>query len=251
MDLPQETDDYIRESIQHSLGLPISSKTLQLKLLASEDDRHRLQDQIFLLQDRLNESQKRVDLYKAEAAMNAQGLRKCVEDKEAMVVEYENLSGHCSKLEKECMLYERDFEKIMESCDELAKENEELRARIEDDSSTTALATEVESLQKDKEHLRVNLLRAEEEVKVLFEENKLLEEENKRLVRQLHRERNRQGSETKPSSCKPSGGASSKGKRKSSLSEGRLIDFDGSDSPRQPLSLLHQNSPDSSKMHKK
>lgn len=64
MDLPQETDDYIRESIEHSLGLPVSTKTLQLKLLAADDDRHRLQDQIFLLQDRLKESQKRVDQYR-------------------------------------------------------------------------------------------------------------------------------------------------------------------------------------------
>jgi hypothetical protein len=40
MDLAQETEDYIHESIEHSLGLPISSKTLQMKLLASEDDRH-------------------------------------------------------------------------------------------------------------------------------------------------------------------------------------------------------------------
>ena len=64
MDIAQETDDYIRESIQQSLGLPVSSKTLQLKLLASQDDRHRLQDQIFLLQDQLKESQKRVDQYR-------------------------------------------------------------------------------------------------------------------------------------------------------------------------------------------
>lgn len=69
--------------------------------------------------------------------MNAQGLRKCIEEKEAMAVEYENLSGHCAKLEKECLLYETDFEKIMESCDELAKENEELRARVEEESSVS------------------------------------------------------------------------------------------------------------------
>jgi len=69
--------------------------------------------------------------------MNAQGLRKCIEEKEAMAVEYENLSGHCGKLEKECMLYERDLEKIMESCDELAKENEELKVRLQDDSAVS------------------------------------------------------------------------------------------------------------------
>ena len=35
------------------------------------------------------------------------GQRKFIEDKEEMVVKCGNLSGHCGKLEKECMLYER------------------------------------------------------------------------------------------------------------------------------------------------
>lgn len=69
--------------------------------------------------------------------MNAQGLRKCVEEKEEIAGEYEKLEGHCAKLENECMLYERDFERIMESCDELGKENEELRARLQDESSVS------------------------------------------------------------------------------------------------------------------
>ncbi|ONK58524.1 uncharacterized protein A4U43_C09F13960 [Asparagus officinalis] len=137
MDISKGTDDYIKESIEQSLGLPVSSRTLELKLLASEDDRHRLQDQIFLLHDRLKESQKRVDQYRAEASMNAQGLRKCVEEKEEIAGVYEKLEVHCAKLEKECMLYERDFERIMESCDELGKENEELRERLQDESSVS------------------------------------------------------------------------------------------------------------------
>ncbi|KAF5945731.1 hypothetical protein HYC85_015959 [Camellia sinensis] len=48
-----------------------------------------------------------------------------------------------------------------------------------------AVAAEVKTLQKDKEHLRINLTRAEEEVNVLFEENKILDKENRRLMRRL------------------------------------------------------------------
>ncbi|KAG1361128.1 hypothetical protein COCNU_09G005910 [Cocos nucifera] len=107
----------------------------------------------------------------------------------------------------------------------------------------------VEFLKKDKENLRINLHRAEEEVKVLFEENKILDEENKRLLRLLKKERNHRGSDSKSSA-----GTSTKGKRKSGQNDssptGRVIDFNVADSSRQPLSPLHQNSPDS-RMHKK
>ncbi|KAJ6807648.1 uncharacterized protein M6B38_171660 [Iris pallida] len=182
--LHQEKEDYIKQSIDRSLGLAIPTTTLQLKLQNSEDDRHRLQGLVFLLQARLGQSQKRVDQYRAEAIMNAQGLKKCVEEKEAIVAEYAELRAHCSRLEKECARHQRDLDRVMESLDEMAKENEELQARQQDESAITALAAEVGSLKKDKENLRINLLRAEEEVKVLFEENRLLDEKNKRLVKQ-------------------------------------------------------------------
>lgn len=238
-----QTDEYIRESIENSLGLPMSDKNMRLKLLASEDARHRLQDQIFVLEERLKDTEKRVEQYKAEATMNAQGLRRCIEEKDMVASGYADLINHRAKLEKECSLYERDLERVMDACDELAKENDELRARLQDNSSITILAAEVESLKKDKENLRINLHRAEEEVKVLFEENKILDEENKRLLGLLKREQHRHGSDSKQSAC-----ASAKGKRKSSQKDssptGRVIDFSVVDSSRQPLSALHQNSPD-------
>ncbi|XP_008804259.2 kinesin-like protein KIF21A [Phoenix dactylifera] len=244
-----ETDEYIRESIENSLGLAISAKNLRLKLLASEDARHRLQDRIFVLEERLKDTEKRVEQHKAEATMNAHGLRRCIEEKEMAASGYDDLVKQYAKLEKECSLYERDLERVMESCDELAKENDELRVRLQDNSSLAALAAEVESLKKDKENMRINLHRAEEEVKVLFEENKLLDEENKRLLRLLKRERNHHGSDSKSSA-----GTSAKGKPKSGQSDsspmGRVIDFNVADSSRQPLSPLRQNSSDS-RMHKK
>ncbi|XP_072979018.1 uncharacterized protein [Typha angustifolia] len=248
MSLPPETDDYIRESIESSLGLQISAKSMQMKLIASEESRRRLQDQIFVLEERLRDADRRLEQYRAEASMNAQGLKRCIEEKEMIVSGYNDLVIRCTKLERECALYERDLERVMESCDDLGKENDELRTRLQDNTALTAIAAEVESLRKDKEHLLVNLNRAEEEVKVLFEENRILDEENKRLLALLKREKHHIGSGSKRSAT-----ASAKGKRKSTVkddSPGRAIDFSVSDSPRQPLSPLHQNSPDS-RMHKK
>ncbi|XP_020112336.1 tropomyosin-like [Ananas comosus] len=249
MDLPPETDEFIRESIESSLGLQISAKNMQMKLLASEDARHRLQDQIFVLEERLRESERRLEQFRAEASMNAQALRRSIEEKEMIASGYNESINNCAKLERECSLYERDLERVMESYDELAKENDELRARLQDNSALTSLAAEVESLQREKEQVRINLNRAEAEVKVLFDENKILDEENKRLLGLLKRERHLMGSEGKRSAS-----ASAKGKRKSSVKDssptGRALDFGSADSSRQPLSPLHQNTPDS-RMHKK
>ncbi|URD94262.1 hypothetical protein MUK42_01332 [Musa troglodytarum] len=203
MDLSPGTEEYIKESIEISLGLPVSVESLSLKLLASEDARRRLQDQIFDLEDRIKESSKRLEQSRAESKMNAQGVRRCVEEKEVIASQYADLVNHCRNLEEECSLYERDLERIMESCDELAKENEELRAQLQDISSLESLAAEAESLKKDKEHLRINLHRAEEEVKVFFEENKILDEENKKLLELLRKERRRQGSNSHPGSATP------------------------------------------------
>jgi len=151
----------VRDSIHASLGLPVSDRSLRLKLLASEDHRHRLQDHVFSLEEDLRAAQRRIDLLKvhkytrtlslslslsirhplpllpqAEAAMNATGLRRCVEEKEAMAAAYADLSDKSSK---ECRLYERDLERAMESCDDLARENDDLRARLNQNAHVSFL----------------------------------------------------------------------------------------------------------------
>ncbi|KAH0462445.1 hypothetical protein IEQ34_010020 [Dendrobium chrysotoxum] len=251
MDIPQETENYIRESIQDSLGLPVSEKTLRLKLLASQEERHLLQDQNFILQDQLKELHKRFQSSKEEASMNAQALRKCIQERETLVAKYAEMQKYCAKLERECMLFERDLEKAMESCDELEKENNELRAQLQDNSALQAMSAEVKSLQEDKENLLINLQRAEEEVKVLFEDNKLLDELNKRLLRQLQRGKERHGSDYKRSAS----GSSARGKRKSRrFREGspfaREADSNLEEQSRQPFSPLYQNSPESRLLNK-
>lgn len=68
--------------------------------------------------------------------MNAAGLRRCVEDKEAVAAAYADLSA---KNAKECALYERDLERAMESCDDLARENDDLRARLQQNADVSYL----------------------------------------------------------------------------------------------------------------
>jgi hypothetical protein len=68
--------------------------------------------------------------------MNATGLRRCVEEKEAMAAAYADLSDKSSK---ECRLYERDLERAMESCDDLARENDDLRARLNQNAHVSFL----------------------------------------------------------------------------------------------------------------
>ncbi|XP_062159398.1 uncharacterized protein LOC133866781 [Alnus glutinosa] len=325
MDLPKEIDDFVKESIDHSLGLPVSTHTLELKLRASEDARRRLHNRCLSLQTKLQEKQDVLERVRAEASMNAQALKKFVEENQKLATECANLLSQCSKWERECSLYDHDREALMDfgnEADQRAKEAEirvhELEGDVrrlsdelqfykheydmravdlsaeerstessllesvlvtligKDDVASAhafleansryescqrllkmwhclmpstqkvlSLAAEMKTLEKDKEHLRINLNRAEEEVKLLFEENNVLDEENKRLLRQYQKERTRHGS-----SGKQTGSASAKSnKRKSSPKMSspieKKLDFNDLDSARQPLSPLQLNSLDS------
>lgn len=55
MSLPPAIEDYIKESIDHSLGLPVSAQTLSLKLRISEEAQCILQDQCLHLEAKLKE----------------------------------------------------------------------------------------------------------------------------------------------------------------------------------------------------
>ncbi|XP_042520373.1 uncharacterized protein LOC122093890 [Macadamia integrifolia] len=375
MEVPQEVDVFIKESIEYSLGLPVSEKTLELKLQASEEAMKRLQDQYFYLHSRLKLKDEILERARAEASMNAQALKKFVEENQKLAVECANLMSQCSRWEKECSLYDRDREALMEfgnEADERAKEAEIRVMELEEDqrklaeevdfykqecktrrdsesrvveelellrerlielelasqfsSSKTesqmarshipasmpvdngvstiserhlldslvasligndniaanahtfleensevescqrllkiweclrpstknvlSLAAEVSALKTDKEHLRINLNRAEEEVRVLFEENNILDEENKKLLRQCNRERNHHGSGGKHTNSASGKGNKRKSSPRMTNSFEGMLDFSGPDSPRPPLSALHNNSPDS-RMHKK
>nr|GME12503.1 centlein isoform X1 [Ipomoea batatas] len=325
MEISRETDDYIRESIEHTLGLPVSTQTLQLKLQASEQSLLLLRNQCLFLQSKLKEKDDVVERTRAEASMNAVALKKFVEENQRLAVECSNLLAQCKRWERECSLYDRDREALMDfgnEADQRAKEAEirvrELEEEVQkmeeefrfykyeaqqvkvdtsgEDASTgqvllesllasimgkdevqskahgfleansnvevckmllktwnrlrpsdhkvLALAAEVKTLQKDKEHLLINLHRAEEEVKVLFEENNMLDEENKRILELYHREKHSSSSGGKNSGCTSTKGNKRKSCSKTNSSIERKIDFSNVDSSRLPLSPLRENSPE-------
>ncbi|CAI0447892.1 unnamed protein product [Linum tenue] len=283
MEIPQELDEYLRETIDDSFGLPVSTQTLRLKLRASEDAHRRIRDQCLVLDEKLREKEQLLDRAKAEATMNAVALKKFVEENQKLAAECSNLVAQCKKWERECTLYDNDREALMEfgnEADERAKDaetrvhelevalgnlSEELKfykhqyesrgiksdglsaeitdlegqnlesilttltgedaidpgrafleANREQEScrkllkiwsslkpstqKVLSLASKVSILENEKEHLGINLARAEEEVELLFQENKILNEENRKLVKQLRRASNLDSSAEKQSS---------------------------------------------------
>ncbi|KAL0392373.1 UNVERIFIED_CONTAM: hypothetical protein Sradi_2460100 [Sesamum radiatum] len=134
MELPQETEDYIRESIDDSVGLPVSSGTLLHKLRAVEASHMQIRHQYLCLQSRLKEKDEIIERSRvvfictpAEASMNAVALKKFVEENQKLAVECSNLLAACNKWERECSLYDHDREALMDfanEADERAKEAE-------------------------------------------------------------------------------------------------------------------------------
>ncbi|XP_058767652.1 uncharacterized protein LOC131641362 [Vicia villosa] len=311
MSLPPELDDFIKQSIDHSLGLPISSQTLDIMLRAVKESDQLLRDQNASLLDKLKEKDELIEQTKYEACLSAVAIKKFVEENQKLAVECENLVEHCRKLEKEFVLYENDREALIDFQNEAEERAREAWLRVEelerdlivykmkmkecqqenesvdssstsmpeeeslldsllatvttkDDSSTYefllansenehckklmsmwsglkkssrrvfSLVAELMSLEKDKEHLRINLDRAEEEGKLLFVENSMLEKENKRLLMKLSHSASAKSSKRKSSP------------KTSSSPMRKKIDFDDIDSvsSRQPLSPLQSNSPD-------
>ncbi|KAJ4905900.1 Uncharacterized protein Rs2_09558 [Raphanus sativus] len=136
MNLSQEVDDYIKDTIDHSLGLPISIESLQKKLLASEESHLRLRDQYLLLLSRLKEKDQVLDRVRSEASLNAQALKKFVEENQKLAEECGNLLSQCKKWERECLLYHQDRDALMEfgnEADERAREAESRVRQLEEE----------------------------------------------------------------------------------------------------------------------
>ncbi|PRQ21355.1 hypothetical protein RchiOBHm_Chr7g0238301 [Rosa chinensis] len=125
MDLPQEIDDSIKEIIDHILGLPVSTQTLKLKLQFLEVAKQRMHDQYSLLLAKLKEKDQALGCFKVEACMNAQALRKFMEENQILECAY--LVSQCNKLENECLLYDHNREALMDfryNANQRAKEDE-------------------------------------------------------------------------------------------------------------------------------
>ncbi|KAK1406730.1 hypothetical protein QVD17_38338 [Tagetes erecta] len=129
MDLPQETDDFIRQSIDYSLGLPVSTSTLELKLRFSEETQRQLRQQYISLKSKLNEKDEIIDRVRSEATLNAQAVKKFVEENQKLAMECSNLLDQCNKWEKECSLYDHDREALMDFGNEADNRAKEAEAR--------------------------------------------------------------------------------------------------------------------------
>ncbi|KAF8023377.1 hypothetical protein BT93_F0780 [Corymbia citriodora subsp. variegata] len=330
MDLPPQIDDCIRDAIDHTLGLSVSTHTLESRLRASEEVQKRLREECSLLHSRLNEKDGLIERARGEACMNAQALKKFVEENQKLAAECANLLAQCKKLETECSLYDHDREALMDFGNEVEERAKEAEARVQEleeevqrltdevqyfkhkdntredeetPESTTleeklvesiistlvskdtvasaysfleansahescrellkmwnclrpatqivlSLAAEMKTLEKDKDNLRINLHKAEEEVNLLFQENNALDEENKRLLRHYQKERDIFGSGGRITASAPAKSNKRKSSPKMSSPVEKRIDLSDAESPRRPLSPLKQNSPDS-RMYKK
>lgn len=132
MDLPQETDDYIRESIDYSLGLPVSTDTLELKLRFSEETQRRLRDQYLYLKSKLKEKDEVIERVRVESSLNALAVKKFVEENQKLATECANLLNQCKKWEKECSLYDHDREALMDFGNEADHRAKEAESRVHD-----------------------------------------------------------------------------------------------------------------------
>ncbi|KMT19785.1 hypothetical protein BVRB_1g008390 isoform B [Beta vulgaris subsp. vulgaris] len=314
MELPEELDAFIKHSIDNIVGLPVPNETLQLKIQSLETANHLLRSQYLSLLSKLKQKDQAIELARGEACLNAQGIKKFVEENQKLAAECAALVDQCSKLEKECSLYDHDREALMEfgneaderakdaeikvnllendlkqlseevkyykhqcemlsvdsfkdatsmeqsllntliaslmnknevaktasafleansgieTCSELLKLRNSLRPETQ---NVLSLAAQVQTLQKEKEHLRINLHRAEEEVRVLFEENHVLDDENKRLLRLYKSEKKRASSGGKhDSSTKTKNNKRKTSPGMMSSPVDRKIDFSDSDTPR-------------------
>ncbi|PKI45583.1 hypothetical protein CRG98_033899 [Punica granatum] len=210
MNLPEEIEDYIKESIDHCLGLPVSEQTLELKLRASEEARRELQDQCLLLQSRLKEKDDQIELARAdEKAKQAEARARHLEEEvlrlsdelrsyKRKLAAHED-GGPAERRVMEETLLESVLEMVNnggfvstnsfldggnESCQKLLNMWNFLRPATQ---KVLSLVAEAKKLEKDREHLRTNLSKAEEEAKMLFNENNILNDENQRLLRHYRR----------------------------------------------------------------
>ncbi|KAJ4775477.1 SKIP interacting protein 16 [Rhynchospora pubera] len=183
MDLDPETEKYLRESIESLVGLEVSPKNLQLKLLASEDERRRLTAQVFFLEDSVYEASRLLEQFKMGSKKKAQALKLCIAAKAVITSCSHQLSALCDDLEIECFTFDRDLQRYMDALEQNKKENDELQAISQQDypSEAAKLLAENIALEKEKTCLRLNITEAEKEFALLSEMNKALKEKNNRL----------------------------------------------------------------------
>ncbi|TKY74404.1 hypothetical protein E2542_SST03165 [Spatholobus suberectus] len=99
MDLPRDVDDYVKQTLDDSLGIPVSSQTLEAKLRASQDSQWRLRERLLSLLPQLKQKDQLIERF---------------------------------KLENECALYDKDREALMEFGNDADERAREAQSRVLD-----------------------------------------------------------------------------------------------------------------------
>ncbi|KAK4804393.1 hypothetical protein SAY86_004210 [Trapa natans] len=128
----------------------------------------KLEEVLEQLSDELEQCKRKLDLCEdEEGAVLEKNLLEPILD---MLIKKDGLASACAFLEANSQ--QKECRKLLKRWNRLSPNTQKV----------LSMAAEVKTLEKDKELLRINLQRAEEEVKVLFDENNILEAENKRLL---------------------------------------------------------------------
>ena len=64
MNLPRDVDDYFKQTLDDTLGIPVSSRTLESKLRASQESQWRLREHLLSLFPQLKRKDQLIDRFK-------------------------------------------------------------------------------------------------------------------------------------------------------------------------------------------
>lgn len=149
MVLSSAVEQYIQQTISHSLGLAVPPGFLVEKLSQVEESKRSVEAHVLTLQHRLLDLEHRLAKSKEEASMNALALRRHVSENQNLEGQLKQVSQRCAWLEEECSLYFNDREVFMgvaEEAEDRAFKAEERCAEAE--RKVAQLLIEIDNLKK-------------------------------------------------------------------------------------------------------
>ncbi|KAL2339954.1 hypothetical protein Fmac_007894 [Flemingia macrophylla] len=166
MDFHKDLNDYIKETINYDLGISISSKTLEVKLRATQESQLRLQERVSSLLPQLKQKDQLIEGLKSESSMSARALKKFVEENQVLAMECDKLVARCHHLENECTLYDKDRDALMEFGNDADQRAQVAQSRVLD-LERDLLLKENELIRYNQEHHLVNSTCTHEENSLL------------------------------------------------------------------------------------
>lgn len=102
------------------------------KLFAAQGSQLRLYEQYMSSVSRLKEKDQVIDLVRSEASINAQALKKVVEENQKLRGECDELVNQCKDLKRKCFIYHLDLEASMRSGNESEERAREAERRVQE-----------------------------------------------------------------------------------------------------------------------